>query len=173
MSWYDGADFVHNSVASLITGANETKEALLALNTIGEAALEKLGTLLTTYCSLKTIISETNTSSQVIPDNMAYLMNELKPYCYGSSFAGAGGGGFFIFLTKEHKNKQVVPIIKSNQDSHEYELYDVSIDTKGCIISSSSELKEENNEINKEDNFFFFFFLYHFVNLKYDVIFDS
>lgn len=35
-------------------------------------------------------------------------MDALKPYVYGQSLAGAGGGGFLYLLTKEPRQKEVL-----------------------------------------------------------------
>ena len=88
--WYAREDSILKAVTDLRQNSVDCREALL------QGDLEKVGQCLDRYWQSKKTMAP-----QSEPQFVVDMRNALQDIIVGSSLAGAGGGGFFICLTKE------------------------------------------------------------------------
>jgi fucokinase len=90
--WSAQTTEIHDVVESLVVGAKQSRDALLAND------IEALGECLSAYWELKKLMA--GSDSGVEPLSVSIALNELtsRRAIVGASLCGAGGGGFLVLL---------------------------------------------------------------------------
>lgn len=69
------------------------------------------------------------------------MMDALKPHVYGTTLAGAGGGGFMYVLTKEANAMETVKSVLARVDgTNGISLHKATVDMEGMTVEIKQEL---------------------------------
>ena len=108
---------ITNKKVDLNEIAQITKEAESILFSDSPTKMNDLGELMKTQWELKKQIEKTITNSEI--DNM--YDTGIKAGAIGGKLLGAGGGGFMMFLTPPHLQKQVAEALKLKEVPVDFE----------------------------------------------------
>ncbi len=95
--WYARSPEIVELVENLTTNAYQARECL------EREDLEGVGRCLDTYWSQKKKMA-----SGAEPQNVTQMMNAIRPYLYGCSLAGAGGGGYMPLILRNPAQRHEV-----------------------------------------------------------------
>ncbi|XP_068943745.1 L-fucose kinase isoform X2 [Petaurus breviceps papuanus] len=123
-NWYARLPAVVDNVQALMRNAEECAQAF------SQGNLPLLGQCLTRYWEQKKCMAP-----GCEPQAVRRMMDALKPYVYGQSLAGAGGGGFLYLLTKEPRQKEVLEsVLAKTEGLEKYSIHLVEVDTQGFSL---------------------------------------
>ncbi|XP_036604711.1 L-fucose kinase [Trichosurus vulpecula] len=123
-NWYARLPAVVDNAQALIRNAEECAQAF------SQGSLPLLGQCLTQYWGQKKCMAP-----GCEPLAVRRMMDALKPYVYGQSLAGAGGGGFLYLLTKEPQQKEVLErVLAKTEGLEKYSIHLVEVDTQGFSL---------------------------------------
>ncbi|XP_043837163.1 LOW QUALITY PROTEIN: L-fucose kinase [Dromiciops gliroides] len=123
-NWYARLPAVVDNAQALIENAEECAQAFC------QGSLPLLGQCLTRYWGQKKCMAP-----GCEPQAVRRMMDILKPYAYGQSLAGAGGGGFLYLLTKEARQKEVLErVLAKTEGLENCSIHLVEVDTQGFSL---------------------------------------
>nr|XP_002122353.1 L-fucose kinase-like [Ciona intestinalis] len=98
-----------------------------------EGSIERVGKCVEAYWKQKKMMA-----TGCEPEVCARMMEALRPYCYGQSLCGAGGGGFmYVLMKEEHPNDFIRDILKNIKGAQDAVVYNVEIDRLGMVCHKS------------------------------------
>ncbi|XP_072492684.1 L-fucose kinase isoform X2 [Notamacropus eugenii] len=123
-NWYARLPAVVDNAQALMRNAEECAQAF------SQGSLPRLGQCLTRYWEQKKCMAP-----GCEPQAVQRMMDALKPYVYGQSLAGAGGGGFLYLLTKQPRQKEVLErVLAKTEGLEKYSIHLVEVDTQGFTL---------------------------------------
>ena len=123
--WYAREPSILQAVTDLRDNSYDCREALI------QGDLETVGKCLDKYWSSKKTMAP-----QSEPKFVVEMREALKDLTYGCSLAGAGGGGFFICITKEPDQKEVIrERLSSIQGVDDMQFMSAQINMKGLQVT--------------------------------------
>lgn len=127
--WYAREPSILQAVTDLRDNSYDCREALIC------GDLEAVGKCLDKYWNSKKTMAP-----QSEPKFVVDMREALKDLIYGSSLAGAGGGGFFICITKEADQKEVIrEKLASVQGVDDMQFMNAQINMKGLQVTIGEE----------------------------------
>ncbi|CAG5122605.1 unnamed protein product [Candidula unifasciata] len=123
-NWYARNPNIVSTEDSLVRLAQECSHAFM------DGAFEIMGSCVSRYWEMKKLLAPGCESVTI-----AQIMAMLKPYMYGMSSAGAGGGGFIYGIMKEPNLHAFVREILEQQEDLEAVVYDAVVDESGLTIT--------------------------------------
>ncbi|XP_046848617.1 L-fucose kinase-like [Xenia sp. Carnegie-2017] len=127
--WRDGTEEIINNVNDLKENARTCAKAW------SDGDLIAMGKCLNVYRKQKKIMAPDSE-----PDDIREIINSVLSYSYGCCFAGAGGGGYLLAITKEpDMHKQLEGILKklSYETNGSYTVHRIEVDNEGLIVHTS------------------------------------
>ncbi|HQL63936.1 MAG TPA: L-fucokinase [bacterium] len=126
--WYARLPETVHLTDALTENAEHMYKALL------DGDLEEMGRVLTVYYYQKKQMA-----GGVEPMIVSHMAEILRPYVFGSSLAGAGGGGFMLLVTKKtNAAPEIRAILESKTDIHALSFHDIKVDNRGLVIHAGS-----------------------------------
>ncbi|XP_051830582.1 L-fucose kinase [Antechinus flavipes] len=123
-NWYARLPAVVDNAQALVRNAEECAQAFC------QGSLPLLGRCLTRYWGQKKCMAP-----GCEPQAVRRMMEALRPYVYGQSLAGAGGGGFLYLLTKEPRQKEALErVLAQTEGLDNYSIHLVEVDTQGFSL---------------------------------------
>ncbi|XP_028398761.1 L-fucose kinase-like [Dendronephthya gigantea] len=123
--WRARTPEIVNNVHNLTKNAEQCAEAWV------EGDLKKMGHCLNVYREQKKIMAPGSETEEICE-----IINSITPFTHGCCFAGAGGGGYLLVITKEPnihtKIEKILQDIAKGNNS--YTVHRIEVDTEGLTV---------------------------------------